>query len=66
MRPDLLSATDLWREMQDSSYTWSELLNSSGGALKPVKCFGYLVDYEFNVGEWRYKEMVDWEMILFV
>jgi hypothetical protein len=64
MRPDLRSAIDLWREMQVSSYTWSDLLNSSGGALKPVKCFGYLVDYEFNVGEWRYKEMVDWEMMV--
>ena len=30
---------------------WGELLNANGEALKPEKCFWYLVDYECVEGE---------------
>ncbi len=36
----------LWQDMQDSTTTWGHLLTATGGALKPAKCFYYLVDYE--------------------
>ena len=32
------------------------LLNATGGALKPKKCFWYLLDYECMEGEWTYTE----------
>ena len=42
--------------------TWSCLLNATGGALKPEKCFWYFVDYECSDGEWRYADTVPREM----
>ena len=41
---------------------WGDLLCCTGGALKPEKCFWYLVDYECKEGEWQYTDMVDWEL----
>jgi hypothetical protein len=35
---------------------WSCLLNATGGALKPEKCFWYLLDYECSEGKWTYAE----------
>jgi hypothetical protein len=40
------------------------LLNATGGALKPEKCFWYLIDYICKEGEWKYAEMVPREMVI--
>ena len=40
----------------------SLLLNATGGALKPEKCFWYLPDYTCNKGEWSYAVHSDFEL----
>jgi len=40
------------------------LLNATGGALKPEKCFWYLLDYECKDGEWTYADMTHREMFV--
>jgi hypothetical protein len=35
-----------------------------GGALKPEKCFWYLLDYECKDGKWSYTEMLPYKMFL--
>jgi hypothetical protein len=42
----------------------SFLLNSTGGALKPDKCFWYLLDYDCDDCKWTYAGMVPWEMLI--
>ena len=42
------SKYDLWHETQDATTSWGKLLLATGGALKPEKCFYYLVDYEWQ------------------
>jgi hypothetical protein len=37
---------------------------SQGGALKPEKCFWYLLDYECKDGKWSYTEMLPYEMFV--
>ena len=37
--PELKTAEEVWEEMQDSVLIWGELLNVSGGGLKPEKCY---------------------------
>ena len=50
--------------LQRSVNSWGTKLIASGGALKPAKCFYYLIDYDWNDhGEWRYKEMDDDELM---
>lgn len=42
--------------IQDSITSWGELLIATGGALKPPKCFFYLVGYEWDAdGNWKYQ-----------
>jgi len=49
------SEYDLWYETQDATTSWGKLLLATGGALKPEKCFYYLVDYEWqDDGTWEY------------
>ena len=33
---------------------WSQLLNATGGALNPDKCYWYLISYVCNEGIWEY------------
>ena len=54
------SSHDVFLEIQKSMTMWGNLLCSSGGALKPEKCYRYNVDHacnEFSV--WDYAEMVN-------
>ena len=37
---------EVWSQAQLELEHWSCLLNATGGALKPEKCFWYLLDYE--------------------
>ncbi len=41
---------------------WCHLLNAKGGALKPEKCFWYLLDYTCDGGEWSYAVHSDFEL----
>jgi hypothetical protein len=43
-----LITRDLWEEAAQSTKCWSELLTIPGGSGKGEKCFGYLIDYEWN------------------
>jgi hypothetical protein len=58
----LLDPGDLWCQTQLELKRWSCLLNATGGALKPEKCFWYLLDYECKEGEWTYADMTHREM----
>ena len=54
------SEYDLWHETQDATTSWGKLLLATGGALKPEKCFYYLVDYEWqDDGTWEYSSLVE-------
>ncbi len=58
----LLDPGDLWCQARLELEQWSCLLNATGGALKPEKCFWYLLDYECKDGKWTYAEMTHQEM----
>ena len=56
----LSSTFDLWQECQEATTVWGKLLIATGGALKPEKCFYYLVDYEWmEDGSWEMVSSVD-------
>ena len=43
--------------LQESIANWGKLLLATGGALKPCKCFYYLISFEWREdGLWRYAE----------
>ena len=49
------TAMEAHARLQDSVTSWANLLMASGGALKPVKCFYYLISFKWNAqGKWRY------------
>ena len=39
-RDGVMDITKLWQHTQLDLETWSSLLNATGGAIKPEKCFG--------------------------
>jgi hypothetical protein len=53
----LLDPGALWLQTQLELTQWSTLLNATGGAFKPEKCFWYMLDYTCEEGEWSYAEM---------
>ena len=53
----LLDPGKLWVQTQLELTQWSTLLNATGGALKPEKCFWYMLDYTCKDGEWSYADM---------
>jgi hypothetical protein len=56
-REDILDPGELRCQAQLELEHWSCLLNTTGGALKPEKCFWYLLDYVCEEGQWMYAEM---------
>ena len=58
------SAEDLYETIQIETKMWGDLLLATGGCLKPEKCFWYMLDYECCEGEWRPRELVDWELMI--
>jgi hypothetical protein len=47
---------ELWLQTQGNLAQWSNLLQASGGALNPEKCFSYSLDYKCDAGNgamWR-------------
>ena len=51
MAQRLKTSEDVFTEMQAGLTCWSELLNSTGGAHKPEKCWWYPIHYECVDGE---------------
>jgi hypothetical protein len=49
-------------QAQQEITQWSLLLNATGGALKPEKCFWYLLDYTCIEGKWAYAAHLDFEL----
>jgi hypothetical protein len=62
-REGILDPGELWHQAQ-LELEWSCLLNATGGALKPEKCFWYLLDYVCEDSEWTYAEMVPRETLI--
>jgi hypothetical protein len=55
-RQHIMDPGELWGQTQIELEQWSCLLDAMGGALKPEKCFWYLLDYECMDGEWTYAD----------
>ena len=60
--PAYRSTGEIWAEMQESVDMWGNLLNATGGAVKPEKCYWYAVDYVCEDGLWRYAPEVPFDM----
>jgi hypothetical protein len=61
---DTLDLRKVWSQAQLELEHWSSLLNATGGALKPEKCFWYLLDYECVDDKWKYVDMVPRELVI--
>jgi hypothetical protein len=59
---DITDPAELMMQAQREVSQWSLLLNATGGALKPEKCFWYLLDYTCKEGEWEYTVHSDFEL----
>ena len=59
---DLTNEMDLVVQTQNNVDQWNDLLKASGGALKPEKCFWYMLDYNCVDGVWYYIEHNDFEL----
>jgi hypothetical protein len=58
-----LKTKELWEEAAWSTECWSELLTVPGGSGKGEKCFGYLIDYEWDAcGRWHYAPVPEMEL----
>jgi hypothetical protein len=63
-RRHILNPGDLWEQTQIEIEQWSRLLNATGGASKPEKCWWYLLDYTCKDGEWKYADAVPRELYI--
>jgi hypothetical protein len=61
---DLLDPGDLWHQTLVDLHQWSCLLNATCRALKPEKCFWYLLNYTCKDGEWSYAEMAPCKLFI--
>ena len=56
------TAEDTHYDLQSSVSSWGKLLITSGGSLKPEKCFFYLISFKWNTeGKWLYAANKDGE-----
>jgi hypothetical protein len=63
MDEEILKIMALWQEVQNSLFTWSDVLNDSGGILKGEKSFGSMFDYGWGEdGQWFYKPTLDYNL----
>ena len=51
---NISKSTKLWRQTQINVDQWNNLLQATGGALKPEKCFWYSIDYNCEEGIWTF------------
>jgi hypothetical protein len=63
-RENILDPGELWAQTQIEIEQWSCLLNATGGALKPEKCWWYLLDYTCVNGEWMYADIIPRELFV--
>ena len=61
-KDEITDPFELMLQAQQEVTQWSLLLNATGGALKPEKCFWYLLDYTCYEGEWSYAVHSDFEL----
>ena len=61
-KDDITDPHELVLQSQREVSQWCLLLNATGGALKPEKCFWYLLDYSCKGGEWSYSVHTDFEL----
>jgi len=50
-----ITAQNVTSTMQNSVNQWQGLLQATGGALVPTKCFWYLIDFQWANSSWSYK-----------
>ena len=63
-RTEMLEETH--EALQSSVTSWGTKLLATGGALKPPKCFYYLIDYDWlEDGTWKYRQLEDDDLIAF-
>ena len=58
------NAEDLYETIQTETKMWGDLLVSTGECLRPEKCFWYMLDYECCDGEWKPRDLVNWELMI--
>jgi hypothetical protein len=63
-REYIVDPGELWAQTQIKIKQWSCLLNTTGGALKPEKCFWYLLDQTYSDGKWSYTGSVPRELLI--
>jgi hypothetical protein len=63
-KDEITDPFELMLQAQQEVTQWSLLLNATGGALKPEKCFWYLLDYTCYEGEWSYAMHSDFELLV--
>lgn len=52
--------------LQESITSWGKKLIATGGALKPSKCFYYLIDFDWDDdGTWKYKRLSDEDLEMY-
>jgi hypothetical protein len=61
-KDNIKDSVKLMMQAQKEVSQWSLLLNATRGALKPEKCFWYLLDYTCTEGEWEYTVHSDFEL----
>ncbi len=63
-REEILDPGELWAQTQIKIEHWSCLLNATGGAPKPEKCWWYPLDYTCEDGEWTYADIVPQDLLI--
>ena len=58
----IMDPRELWCQTQIELEKWSCILNATRGALKPEKCFWYLLNYICVDGEWIYADVMAMEL----
>ncbi len=59
-----MDPVELWAQTQFKIEQWSRLLNATGGALKPEKCWWYLLDYTCEDGQWMYTNAIPRDLFI--
>ena len=47
---------ELSGKVRNTAKAWACLLRATGGALKPIKCFWWLIGYIYKNGKWGYED----------
>ena len=55
-RHNYKTTKELRGKVRSTAKAWACLLRATGGALKPIKCFWWLIGYVCENGKWRYED----------